>query len=114
MDEINVKNILKWLEEMVKDKKFLDAHTWVNKAQTLNILIGEEHDKLFAFEQDIARARVLLLQGGDTVASSKVKIEAQDIYKEMQKQKSVIKQVEEMIRIAKLQARLKDNEYRNQ
>lgn len=114
MEEINVKNILDWLTDMVKSKQMLDAHTWVSTAQKLNILIGDEHDKLFELERQVAQAKIVYLNDNKSVSESKLRIETTILYTEMQKQRSIIKQVEEMIRIAKLQARLKDSEYRQQ
>ena len=111
--EITVDSILGTLNGYVKNKQFMSAHDWVNTAQKLNVLIGEEHDKLFELEQEIAQLKVGYLSNGDTSASAKTKVEALETYKSMQKQRAKIKQVEEMIRIAKLQARLKDNEYQN-
>lgn len=112
--EINTDNILAKLQTFVKDKVQLDAHTWVDTAQKLNVLIGEEHDNLFMLEQKVAQEKVKLLGDGKTVAHAKVVLEATDLYREMQQQRAKIKQIEEMIRIAKIQARLKDNEYRQQ
>lgn len=114
MEEINVQNILAWLTTQVKEKRFLDAHQWVDTAQKLNILLGEEHDKLFDLQQRVAEQKVLLIKSDKSVSEAKTTIEATDLYKEMSKQKALIGRVEEMIRIAKTQARLKDNEYRNQ
>ena len=114
MNEINVKNILEWLSDMVKSKKVLDAHTWVDTAQKLNVLIGDEHDRLFELEKQVAQAKMIHIEDKKSVSEAKLRIEATPLFREMQKQKSIIKQVEEMIRIAKLQARLKDNEYRQQ
>lgn len=113
-EEITVDFILSKVNEQVKNKQFMSAHDWVNTAQKLNVLIGEEHDKLFELEQAIAQLKVEYLKQGESSASAKVKVEALGTYKSMQKQRAKIKQVEEMIRIAKLQARLKDNEYHNQ
>ncbi len=113
MAEINTNTILSTLEEWVRDKKMIDAHTWVDASQKLNVLIGEEHDKLYTLEQSIATAKVTYLDCGKSVAEAKTRVEATDTYKEMMKQRSKIKQIEELIKIAKLQARLKDNEIRN-
>lgn len=102
-----------WLEEMVKEKKFLSAHDWVNTAQKLNVLLGDEQDKLFDMEQKIAQIKNVCINAGKNVSQCKVMCETTDTYKEMKKQKALIGRVEETIRIAKYQAKLKDNEYRN-
>lgn len=113
MDEINVKNILEWLTDMVKEKRIMDAHTWVDTAQKLNILLGEEHDKLFDLEQKIAIIQTTCIEGGKKISECKVMMEATDTYKQVKKQKALISQVTEAIRIAKLQARLKSEEMSN-
>lgn len=105
--------ILSQLKEWVEEDAVIDAHQWINEAQKLNVLISEEHAKLFNLQQIVAKNRVELIEKGDTVAKAKAKVEAMDIYKEACIQKAKIDQIEEMIRIAKIQARLKDNEYRN-
>ena len=104
--------ILGTLQDWVEEKHPIDAHTWVNAAQKLNILIGDEHDKFFLLEQKVAQMEVDYLAENNTSASAKTKVKATDLYKEARKQGAKIKQIEEMIRLAKAQARLKDNEYR--
>ena len=112
--KITIDNMLSELSNKVKEKHFMSAHQWVDTAQKLNVLIGEEHDKLFDLEMDVAQRKVEFLQQGETVASANLRIDATELNKLTKKQKAKIKQVEEMIRIAKTQARLKDNEYRTQ
>lgn len=113
MTEITVDHILNTVSGWVKNKQFMSAHDWVNTAQKLNVLIGEEHDILFNLQQQIALVKNSCISEGKSVAACKVMVETSDTYKTMRKQEAKIKQVEEMIRIAKLQARLKDNEYNN-
>ena len=114
MEPVTTATIINTLKSWVEAKQPIDAHTWVDAAQKLNVLIGDEHDKLFRLQQDVATIKVNFINGGDTVAKAKTKVESQEVYRLMQSQKAYIGQIEEMIRIAKLQARLKDNEYRNQ
>lgn len=105
--------ILDWLRECVEQKKMIDAHTWVDSAQKLNILISDEHDKLFELQQKVSDFKLNFITNGKSVAMAKIAVETTDMFKNMQKQKAKIEKIEEMIRIAKLQARLKDNEHRN-
>lgn len=113
MEEITIQTIISSLENWVKTKKVIDSHTWVDACQKMNVLVATEHDKLFELQQQVAILKVQYIEAGDTVAKSKVKVEASDLYKEACKQKAFIGRVEEMIRISKLQARLKDSEMRN-
>lgn len=114
MTQVTTDLILLTMKGWVEEKHPIDAHIWVDACQKLNVLIGDEHDKLFDLQQKVAQMKVTYIQEGDTVAKAKSKVEAEDVYRDMQKQKARIGQIEEFIRIAKLQARLKDNEYRNQ
>lgn len=112
---ITVDTILDYLKESVEQKRALDSHTWVDAALKLNVLVGDEHDKLFELQQVVSKKKVELLESDSkrNVSAVKVLIEASDDYKYMKKQDARINQIEEFIRIAKLQARLKDNEYGN-
>lgn len=113
MNPVTTTTIIETLKGWVETKQIIDSHTWVDAAQKLNVLIGDEHDKLFDLQQKINVERVIWLRRGETSAFAKTMVEAMDLFKDMQKQKAYIGQIEEMIRIAKLQARLKDNEYQH-
>lgn len=113
MPEVTTESILSWLEEQVREKLPVDAHTWVDASAKLNILIGDEHDKLWDLQQEVARLEVMRIEGGDSAAKAKVYIRATDEYKFMKKQEARIGRIEEAIRISKIQARLKDNEIRS-
>lgn len=110
---VSVDSILNFLEDAVSHKKVLGAHQWLTAAQKLNVLLGNEHDKLFTLQQEVTRATVLELTSQDkrNVALAKTMVQATDIYKDMRLQEAKIKRVEEFIRIAKLQARMKNEEY---
>ncbi len=115
MDEIVTTDlILEWLETQIKRKQIVDAHTWIDACQKLNILLGIEHDKLFHLQQEVAKLKVMYLEQDKSVAEARTRVEASDLYKEMLTQKARIDRINEAIRISKIQARLKDNEYRQQ
>lgn len=114
MDFRTADSVLQWLEKQVRAKAIIDAHTWVEACQYLNILSGEEADRLFELQQVVARLKVAFIEQGDSVVMAKTKVETTDEYKEMKRQEAKIKRIEESIRIAKIQARLKDSELRNQ
>ena len=113
---VTIDKILDWLTESIEHKRIIGAHTWVDACQKMNILLSEEHDSLFMLQQEIARMKVEYLDGDTkmSVAEAKLRVESSDKYREMQAQKAKIERVEEAIRISKIQARLKDNEYRSQ
>lgn len=113
-EKVTIDSILNWLTDAVEHKVPVGPHTWVDAAQKLTVLLGDEHDKLFEAQSIVARQRLIHIEAGDSVALARTKVEADIPYKEMQKQKAKIGRIEEMVRIAKIQARLKDNEYGSQ
>lgn len=111
---VTTDSILNWFKENVKNKEVIDPNMWLDSARKLNVLISEEHDKLLELQQQVAQKKVDFINIGEPVARAKAKVEATDIYKEMNRQNAKIEQIEEHIRIAKIMARLKGNEYQNQ
>lgn len=103
-----------WLTNQVQNKLPVSPQQYVESAAYLNILIGDEHDKLITLESDVAKMKQELLPNSKSVAEVKLKVEASDKYKEMRKQQAYIKQIEETIRISKLYARMKNEEMFNQ
>lgn len=111
---VTTDTILNWMQEKVENKEPLDAHRWVDAGLKLNVLISDEHDKLYHLEQKVAQDKVELLGNSDmSVAKANTLVEASNTYRDMRKQKARIEQIEEFIRLAKLQAKLKSNEYGN-
>jgi len=84
--------------------------TWLDAAQKLTMLLGDEHDKLFELQQIVANLKVGCLEEGTSSVEAKTRVEATDAFRSMQKQKAKIGRIEEMVRIAKIQARMLDNE----
>lgn len=112
---VTVDLILNWLKDNVEHKRMIDAHTWVDACQKLNVLLSDEHDKLYDLQQKVAQEKVRLLDSipKPAVNEAKLRVEATELYKAMKLQEAKIKRVEEAIRISKIQAKLKDNELRN-
>jgi hypothetical protein len=110
MDTRTCNSIIDYFNNAVREKEMIGPHRWMEAALFLNSLIGEEHDKYFEAEQQCARFKAALISDGDSVASATAKLEAEDIYRTMRRQKAFISQVEEFVRLAKKQATLKDNE----
>ena len=103
-------DLKKWVEEKIP----VDAHKWLDAAQKLTALMGDEHDRLFEMQREIADMKVQFIEGGATVAKANLLVERLNEYTRMQQQRAKIERVEEMVRIAKLQARMKDTEMRGQ
>ena len=110
---VTINTILDFLLECIEQKKIVDAHTWIDASQKLNILLSDEHDELFSLQQKVAQDKVTLIEEGLSVAHARVKVEATDVYREMRSQAAKIGRIEETIRISKIQSKLKDNELRS-
>lgn len=99
-------SVLESLKLAVENKVQFNPNIWIEGAQMLSILMGDEQDALFELQQKVAEAKVQYITDGDSVAFAKVKVEATDEYKKMQQQKAKCERIEEMIRVAKIRARL--------
>lgn len=112
MEKRTTDSIIESLKKLVENKDIISPHVWLEAAQDLNVLLGDEHDTLFELQQQVANIRLGYLnsQDGINVSEAKLRTEATDEYKAYQKQKAKISRIEEFIRIAKVQARMKDNE----
>ena len=102
------KGIIAVLKEIVENREKLNPEAWVDGALALNLLVGDEHEKMVELQQKVAQMELEALQNSNSVAAAKLKVKSTDEYKEMRRQELLIKQVEEYIRIAKLQARIRD------
>lgn len=105
--------IISTMKQWVEDKHPISPTKWIEASAKLNLLIGDENDKLYELESKIAKERAeLLSQDKMTVAKANVLIEATDDYKEYRKQNARIKQIQEFVRISKKQATLSDTEFK--
>lgn len=113
---VTVDSILEYLQKQVESREQIPPSRWLDAAQRLNVLLGDEIDKLAEMKQKVALMKVTHYetQTKPSVAMSKMYVETKDEYRDMIKQEGKIDQINEFIRIAKLQARMKDNEFRNQ
>lgn len=105
--------IIEYLENAAKNNQVIDIDSMLNAASKLNILLGGEHETLFMLQQQVAKEKSGLIADGMSVAKANAEVEASDGYREMQTQKARIGRIEELIRITKLQAKLRAEELRN-
>lgn len=110
--ERSIDTILEWFSATVQAKQPIPPTKWVEAGEFLNVLIGTENDKLTELEQKVAIEKLELMKGSQSVAEAKMKIEATDIYREAKRQKNKISQIVEFIRLAKLHARIYQEELR--
>lgn len=110
---ITVDDILAFLKEAAEDRQIISPERYLDAARNLTALLGDEIDKLSLLEQEVAQFIANEISAGKSVAMAKALVAATDEYREMKRQHAKIKQIEEMIRIAKLQARLKSDELKS-
>lgn len=112
--KVTVDTILDFLKEAVESKAPIAPSTWIDAAMKLNVLLGDENDKLYDLQQKVALIRLgfLTSQNKVNVSEAKLRTEVTDEYKQYHKQKARIAQIEEQIRIAKVQARVRDTEFK--
>lgn len=111
MEKRTVDSILSSMKGWAENRDIIDAKRWVDAAQLLSSLLFEEYDKLAEQEQIVANLKLMALdaqEGKKNVSLANLKVEASNEYKEMRKQENKMKNVEEIIKIAKLQGRLRE------
>lgn len=112
-NKITVDTILDKLQEWVSEKHPIDASTWLDAAQKLTVLTGEEEAKAFEIDQKLAIEKVKYIEEGDSVAKASVKIQTLPDYVEMRKIYAKIARITELVRISKLQARMSSDSFHN-
>lgn len=113
-DLVTIDTIINWLKEQVEKKVPISPHLWVDAALKMTVLLGSEHDRLYDLQSWVAQEKVNYIDNNDSVAKANAKVQTGKNYNLMKKQEAKIGRIEEMIRVAKLQARLKDNEWQAQ
>lgn len=109
----SIDTLLDWLKNATESKKVIQPSQFVEAGLYMNILIGEEHEKLSLLKQKVAQMKLELLPLHDKVNKVELIVEASDTYMEMKNQEAKIKQIEEYIKLGKLFARVKSEELKN-
>lgn len=111
---VTVDSILGYLQRAIEEKLVVSPSVWIDAASKLNVLLGDEHDKLCEMEQHVANLKLKYLEADPkrNVSAARSRIQATDPYKELRKQEMLCKRVEEFIRLAKLRSRLLAEELR--
>lgn len=102
--------ILETLKDWVEKKVPIAPYLWVDAGLKLNMFKSDESAKLYDLQQKVALRKVALIENGDSVAMAKAKTDASDEYKAYKIQEAKIEMITEMIRLAKTQARLGNEE----
>jgi len=108
--ERTIDTILAKIEQNVVERAILPPGDWIDASLAMTALLGHESDSLFLAQQKLAQRKALYVEGGDSVALATLKIQGTDEWVEMKKIEAKIGRVEEMIRCAKLRARMADSE----
>jgi hypothetical protein len=106
-EKITVDTILSIMKEKVENKEAqFDTEFWLSSAAKLNLLVGDEQDKLFELQQVVAKLKLQWFESQEkrNVSEAKLRVEATEEYKEMRKLEAKIKRCEEFVRIAKKMA----------
>lgn len=107
-------DIIKVLEGWAAEKRPIHAQEWLDAAQKMTLLMGDEADKLFQLEQNCALERIEYIDEGKSATEAKMRVEASEAYKEARSQKALMERIIETVRLAKHRARLANEEYKAQ
>jgi hypothetical protein len=111
---ITVDTILDWFAQQVESKSPIAPELWLDGAMKCVALLGAEQDALYEMQGMLAIFRAELIASGDTAASAKIKTEANPMYTQMKKLEAKIERVYETVRLAKIRARMGQEEYKSQ
>ncbi len=109
---ITTDTIINKLSEYVKEKTPIAPSLWIEAAQKLNLLLSEENDRLYELEHTVAVARRAFIEEDMTAAKAKICVEATPEYMMYRKQKARIDQIIEFVRIAKVQGKMRMEEFK--
>lgn len=108
----NVDEIIKQMQDIVERNVPMEPSYWVEQAQRLVVLMGNESDKLHSLQKKVAEEKVGWIMQGKSVAEAKLRVEGSEVYEQMLNQKAKLERITETIRIAKIQARMRQDEFR--
>lgn len=101
---------LSLIEQEIAEKKVVMPLQWLDLALDLNRIIYDEQDKLFDLEQQVAlrvEEEAIKLEKRN-MAAAENKVKGTDLYKDMRRQRAKCERIEELIRLAKHQAKLRE------
>ncbi len=80
-----------------------NANEFIEIALRLNLLLGDEHDRLADLAQEVAKIKLMWLDSQDkkNVSEAMLKVEADPKYLEYKKQELKVKRIEEFIKVCK-------------
>ena len=108
--QITAHTIVDALGKAFSQKRSVSKDILLDAAMKLSVLALEEVAILTQMEQDIAKAKVLMLETQEkrNVSEVELRIEATDAYRDMRRQKAFVETIEEVIHTARLSAKLNE------
>lgn len=111
MEKVTVDMILDTLQTWVEEKRPIDSHTWLDACMKLTILQGEEQGKLFILQQQHSKIKYEKVELDKwSVAKAKLYVESLDSYVMEKILEAKIERITELVRISKIQARMSDDQ----
>ena len=113
-----VEKILQAFEDKAKQHGTVNPSYWLDGAMKLTSLLGNETDKLYLKQKELAQMKLDFLNQVDengkkfSVAMANLKVEATDEWVEMKQLEAKIKRAEEIVRLAKKKSTSANNELR--
>ncbi len=108
---VKTDTIINDLTSRVKNKEPISPADYLDAAFKLNMLLADEQEILYDWQQKVAQLKNDAMIAGDTAARAKIKVEASEEHKQYCIQKARIERIIELIRLAKIQARISNEEY---
>ena len=99
--------ILAELKTEVETGGTMNPKLWLDRALYLATFLGEEINKLADLRLKVAQRELEILNSLEkkNVSEAHLRVQAELIYADMKKQEGRVSQIEELIRVAKLQSR---------
>lgn len=112
MDKRTIDTILSELRLKVENKEVVYPSWWVEAAEMLNLLLGDEQDELFKLQQIIAQNRYEILKNQQkrNVSEANLIVESTEEFRKMRTLEAKIRRIQEQIKIAKVHGRLASDE----
>ena len=113
MEELNsIDKIFAWYKEMMAERKPIPPAIWVETAMRMNVLVSEIDDEICDLKASIADIAVLCLDEGKSSSEAKIRANSGTLYKRYLRAQAKREQIEEFIRLSKIRARMKDEEFK--
>lgn len=105
-------SILAVLQSMAEKRGDIDAHSWLQAAMKLRVLLQTEQEKLVDMEREVQAMKADFLKVGDTAAAAKIKVECTDQYVQTRKLEIFIKTALDLVLLAKKYSTIESEIYR--